>query len=378
MKRIPTPTTCRPFKRVSASLATSLTECMFRAAQERSPELKPYIELSPEALLGVVCHSLMERVSSGRLPPPQEDPVPDREALLQIAANMWDQEISRVKQEFHLLEHVEVPERWPGYGMKRARAVRLVALELQSMLAKSTPYDTCGIVYVEKELVGASGKLHGRPDRVLEGPKGLIVEDFKTGAIRDPVGKVLDRHRRQLLIYCWLVYENTAKWPVLVRLRALEGSSYEERPDLEEARSVVTEVLQRLEQYNSILIQTGQEPEKQMTRLASPSASACRWCQVRPWCEVYWGSKTKDDLASDSRADIEGVLIEEWRPPSPMRLSSSDKQEIRLAVSPGVRLGDGYTLANGALVRCVAARRLSLDSYYLADSYSGLWWKEAR
>lgn len=375
MKQIPNLPKCRILKQVSPSTASDLAECMYKAGQKKAPELKDFFDRSPPALIGTLAHRVIERAftKNSRL----QSAVSEVEDPKEIARKIWNEELQNLLKESNILDRLGHPISWPQYGMKRARTINMAT----EIIRKSSQHDydyseaKKSIIGLERKIEGPSGKIVGRPDRICEENSGIAVEDFKTGSIRDDSGEIRQQYRRQILIYSWLVEKQTDRWPQIARLVPLEGASYEERPERDEAENIVENTLDLLDKYNQIIEDTNGDSNAQASRLANPSADSCRWCRVRPWCDPFWDSPVPKKLSSEYREDIQGKLKVDWSAPRPMHLVGEESGDFVLGINPGTG-GAEKKLQSQTLVRCINAQINEEGESYLADSDSELWWKK--
>ena len=360
--------------RTSPSLAASLSECMFRAAQEHIPEIQELLGKAPSALIGTIAHAVVDRALRFADLPLSSGQGQGRQA---IARQLWEEEEENL---IRSLPPVALPEpaRWPHYAMKRARTCALAASLLHGSTEKErrlSPFPP-HFLTSEVEFQACDGRLAGRIDHLVRTEEGLVVEDLKTGEIRDDGGKLIDVYRRQVLIYAFLVHENLGEWPSSVRLVSVNGDSLEQSIEPNESIRLVETVLRDLTRYNQVASSLEGDAPAQMRTLAAPSPEACRWCRVRAWCAPYWEVKGDWPNANPSRADVGGILAQDWTSGQSMQLGlEGNLREITLGVLPLHVAGGPSNLPKGTRIRCLRARVVQEDKTFHADLYAELWWE---
>lgn len=371
MKEIPKIPQCKPIDHISPSLATDLEQCMYKAGQKRTSQYRRFFEKSSSAYLGMISHRVINRAFTGEGLKNLND-----ESLKETAEKIWDEEIQKLLSKNDNIEKGEVSN-WPKYGMKKARTIKKAKKILEKSIQKRSQFSKENLIKIEENIKDESGKIRGRPDRFYKVNSKLVVEEFKSGSIKDENGMVLERFKKQILIYCWLVEKEVNQWPDLARIQTLEGSSYQQKPIKKEAEKVVQRVLNILEEYNKKLNKIGKRTGNQINDLATPSTEACKWCRIRAWCIRYWNSSVPRINSSEYREDVQGKLQKDWAPPAPMRLLSREKSTFKLGLDPQIT-DRVKKLPTGSMIRCINARIDRKGKSYLADGYSEIWWGDGK
>jgi len=369
MKKIPNTTQCKPLDHVSPTLAADLEQCMYKAGQKRTSQYQRYFEKTPPAYLGIVAHRVINRAFNTNDLNNLKD-----ENLRETAERFWEEEIENLLSENNLDPEDNVSS-WPNYGMKKARTVKEAEKILKEATLKKDSQVKETLVKIEKNIEDESGKIFGRPDRFYKMNSKLVVEEFKSGNIRDDEGEVLNRFRKQILIYCWLVENEIHQWPDLARIQTLEGPSYQEKPIKAESKEIVQGVLNNLNRYNNKLKNLSSKKGDQFEELADPSKEACKWCRIRGWCRLYWDTSVPEKISSEYREDVQGKLQNDWSSPTSMKLSIHGGKTFELGLDPQL-INRQKELSSGTLIRCINARVDSKNESYLADDYSEVWWGE--
>lgn len=260
----------RPIERISPSLGEDLRTCGLRVAFRVDPRFDGLRKLGLAAALGLVSHELTEAVTRGQF---NEVPLPELDRAL---AAEWDRRLAEKATQLAEqwpLGFIPPPERWPGYQLTRVRLLR--QLSEQAHRPRAPGKGSWAKPEVWLEAPGLA--LVGRVDRIERSGKDVELIDLKSGwAVED---EIRPAHRRQLLIYAYLWQAVSGNWPTKVSVQRLNGLRTTLCVDPQEAVEVATELLGRLQDYNTE-VAAGTPPQE----LAAPSAEACTNCDYRPAC----------------------------------------------------------------------------------------------
>lgn len=207
----------RPLAYVTASSAAGLGGCLLRIAFRSDPEMRAAVPSSPAARLGTAAHSVLETAGRGRL---GTSGFPDafETAWSGAVAEQW-----RLSQGSPFEAGWRRAEDWPGFSMTKGRTRRLAArLAPPPGAAAEEPGNREPGVLEEHLQSACGGILRGRADVVRRYPDH-VVQDYKTGSIRDADGRLKSAYRTQLLLYAYLEHEESGSWPVRAEVIPLRG-----------------------------------------------------------------------------------------------------------------------------------------------------------
>jgi hypothetical protein len=181
----------------------------------------------------------------------------------------------------------------PKFDVVRLRALARAAeltrdtpgAEARADDAKAAPFG------YELRVESADGLIAGRIDRAIPGPDGVILQDYKSGAIftlrHGDERELKPEYAVQLRLYAALYHDATGTWPSRLELVPLSGppqivpfSPTESLRLLDKARKILTQVNEGMDHY-------GSDWDAAERSLASPSPAACRFCPYRPACVTY-------------------------------------------------------------------------------------------
>lgn len=232
-------------------------------------------------MLGSASHRVCELAARGEF-----DERHSAEEARPAARAVWDAEVKKGWQRI-LASPVRLadppgPSRWPGYQVARLRGVGR-ALQDYRPGPRAGVATVPGHVRVEHELRDPASPLMGRIDRLEETRDGLVVVDLKS-ALRGHSG-LRPAHRRQLLVYCYLVSRVEGRWPMLAAIRYLDGESDEMEVVPSEAETVAFELLALREDYEAAVAAGAGAGQ-----LSRPSADSCAFCDYVCVCEPFFSS----------------------------------------------------------------------------------------
>lgn len=282
---------------VTPSSGEALRACALRVAYSLDEACRWLCVPSTWSILGRATHHLCEIAVEGAL-----DDCSSEEAAKALAQRVWDEEV-RAGEE-HLLGSAAVlapapaVDRWPGYHLSRTRAVRRALQDyrhggsvssLAPCLGEAAKWPgaveplavtACREVEVEVWLEDAEHPLAGRLDRLESNDGRLEVYDLKS-AFGGHEG-LRPSHRRQLLVYSYLVRRARGGWPARAGVRYLDGQEDVVEVVPAEAQTVAFELLSLLQDYNQRVTSSA------MRTLANPSDEACQFCDYKCLCEPFF------------------------------------------------------------------------------------------
>ena len=261
-----------PRDHITPSGACALLRCPLSVAFTDDPRFPGGGESSPALVLGTVAHAVLEAAAKGRV------------SCREDAALIWDEEIT--KECARCPESVEwgPPSGWRSYHLKRSRALtHAVAVGSRWSGGRGESGGSGFGGGAEVKLSALGGLLEGRIDLLVVGPP-RIIEDYKTGSVRDAVGDMKEEYRVQLQLYAVLDHANSGKWPEKARAVPLVGPPEEIDVDPVDAMALLDEVQSALATYRAAV------DGKTVLTLARPSPDACSRCDFRVNCPSFWDS----------------------------------------------------------------------------------------
>lgn len=293
----------KPIARISPSMAARLQRCALEAIYSSNTSTGLPAISGPAARIGTACHRVLEAIANGDIPA-----TANWETAFQ---DLWAS-ILRVQEHEALNSpyerHVGPAGRWRNVGIQRARLKRL-AYQLWNAQQE---YDVTPSA--ERRYEAFHGHLVGIADVVRETPAGIVIEDYKTGTIRDvdeETGTTTIRasYRQQMLLYAAMHHDVHGVWPIRGRLIPLEGDPVDVPIAPDEASQLVSDILQRAEKANTLLTQG-----IPLEQIGQPSPDTCRYCVYQAPCPAFWAAVDHtwaweihaiegDILRTDSRAD---------------------------------------------------------------------------
>lgn len=290
-----------PIAAISPSLAETLRNCPLQAALSRIPSLRRFVLGNPKAWLGTAYHEVLEKLWS-----PVEENLTDDE----LVEHLWSRAIENIRAQASgrpLDRRFSEPEKWPGYFLARAcvqvRAQQALA-ELPREQASGSPRDSqkSGTMR-EKDLSAMDGRLVGKPDVVLPGE----IRDYKSGNIFETTADgsqiVKQGYVRQLRLYGHLVHTTSGQCPSKGKLLPMQGEAVEIDLGPNTCQAAAEEAVNLLDTFNERLA-TASGPND----LATPSPHACRWCQFKAICPVFWANVDESWAGDLGSAAVRGNL----------------------------------------------------------------------
>lgn len=282
-------------------------ECRLRGVWKAFHQ-PPLLPSSPAARLGSIIHRLLEEAGRGAFTPPTGPNGAEARFIQLVAENEQIMAKRPLESRF-----VPLKEHIPKFEVLRIRALaRADDLSAELHGSKASAAEGAGAPYgFELPVESADGLIAGQIDRALPTPGGVVLQDYKSGAIFSAgpgaEHEVKPEYALQLRLYAALYKEKIGKWPSNLQLVPLSGEPHDVSfsPDeclrlLDEARAIIGEA-------NEDIARCGGDSDALESLLASPSPSACRFCPYRPACRRYMSH----DLPADDPgwpADVWGTL----------------------------------------------------------------------
>jgi hypothetical protein len=289
----------QPIPSVSPSLSETLRKCPLQAAFSRLPELNKFVIGNPKAWLGIAYHEVMEKIWA---------PIEIELTGDELVEHLWSKSIQALKQK--KLDHplncrFSVHEKWPGYYLTRAcvqmRAQQVLA-ERPLGLARPETSTVRSNIFREQYLTALDGKLVGKPDIIMENE----IRDYKSGKVyveTDEGATVKEEYVRQLYLYGHLVHASSGKCPEKGQLLPMQGENIEIDLDPSLCAAEAARAVSLLDSYNSRLANASD-----VLDIATPSPSACRWCQFKLVCPAFWKAAKDGWIEEIANGAVRGML----------------------------------------------------------------------
>lgn len=269
----------------------------------------PLLPPSPLAELGTVIHELLGAAGRGELEGGGHDRI----------ETTWLDLVSRAEMRMarSALQRHQVPlsRSIPDYEVRRLRAFHRAA-EIAGVAVRGhvgrprqgSEHTGCE-VWVESN----DGRIGGYIDRAKMTPEGVVLSDYKSGAVlvsdENASSRMARRaYKEQLMLYATLYRLTFGVWPVRLEAVPLQGAAVAVPFDAAEAEGLHADAVVFLQDANrriaEIEIGRGKAAE-----LASPRSGHCRLCLFRPACQAYWFARTQSPQEKWP-SDVRGVVHE--------------------------------------------------------------------
>jgi PD-(D/E)XK nuclease superfamily len=275
------------FDRVSPSRYTSMKSCLLSevfTASKNEPLLPP----SPFAKLGSVIHKLLRAAGSGKLNVTVKENLDAawREMISNSEETMIASALTR-----HL---VPLSRSVPDLEVRKFRTFRK-AFEIGNDVFRrgtSTYVKTSESKGTEVWIESRDGRLGGYIDCVTITNEGVILSEYKTGAVldyrtRNDTREVKQSYEEQLKLYAYLYHDKFGVWPFRLEIVPLQRSPIEVLFEHKDAERLFEEATTYLLVANE-RIKKVKEGKAALPDLASPGPKHCRFCLFRPACSAYW------------------------------------------------------------------------------------------
>jgi len=299
------------FRRISPSRYTAMRACLLREVWAVSGN-EPLLPPSPVAELGSVIHQLLELAGRGQL---------DGGGKTQVDA-AWGELILEVEKKMtlrRLSKHlVPLTRSISDFEVRKMRACRRAAEIAYDALRAHDDHDKNSLVPTGFELwvENKTGEVGGYIDRVMRTEDGVVLCDYKSGAILDSrtgadPGDLKREYKEQLMLYAALYQIKRGAWPVRLDVVSLQGNPVKVVFEPEDAELLLAEASTFLYAANERIAQV-ENGNAETTSLASPLAAHCRFCLFRPACQTYWIAKERESQEKWP-SDVQGFLRETTR-----------------------------------------------------------------
>ena len=315
----------KPIRRLSPSRYTEMRCCLLRevwTAADNESLLPP----SPLAVLGTVIHELLRSAGRGELEGEGNGKI--ERTWLDLVA------LAEKKMELSAMQRHQVPlsRSIPDYEVKKLRAchraaeIARVAIRWQgSRYKQGTKY-----IGFEVWVESPDGQIGGYIDRATMTPEGVILSDYKSGAVfnssrNSPSGGIRQTYREQLLLYAALFQLNCGVWPIRLEVVPLQGQPITIPFDTGEAQRIFKDASTFLYEANQ-RIEEVKNRHKEIIELATPRVANCMLCLFRPMCRAYWLARTQE-VQGKWPTDVRGTVIE---------MTRQHNGKVCIRIEPGV------------------------------------------
>ena len=298
----------KPIRRVSPSRYTAMRSCLLREVWTAAGN-EPLLPPSPLAELGTLIHELLGAAGRGELEGGGNGRV--EQTWLDLVA------LAEKRMELSALRRHQVPlsRSIPDYEVRRLRAchrateIAGAAVRGQAGRPRQGPEHTGFEVWVESR----AGHIGGYIDRATMTPEGVVLSDFKSGAVLVSgkgagLGAVRRAHKEQLILYAALYQLKCGVWPVRLEVVPLQGAPITVPYDTGEAQHLLAGADTLLHEANRRIAEA-ENGHRGIVELASPCVENCRLCLFRPACQAYWLVRTQGAQAKWP-ADVKGTVDE--------------------------------------------------------------------
>jgi len=301
----------KQFRRVSPSRYTAMQACLLREVWIASGN-KPLLPPSPLAELGSVIHRLLEAAGRGQLHSGRKEKVDATwdELVLDAERNMAR---STLRQ-----HQVPMSRSIPDFQVRKLRACRRAAKIAHDAFRaydgppRQSPQPTGFELWVESD----DGQVGGYIDRVTMTKEGVVLSDYKSGAVLDSgtgesSGELKRAYKVQMELYAALYRLKSGVWPIQLEIVPLQGTPVDVRFDPEKAERLLAEASTFLRSANKRIVEV-ENGSAEIIGLASPQSMYCRFCLFRPACRAYWIAK-RQESQEKWPVDVLGFLRETTR-----------------------------------------------------------------
>jgi len=257
----------------------------------------------PRAELGSIAHRILEAAGRGELEGVGNEEVDKR----------WKALVSEAEARMRLSpirrHHAPLSRSIPDFQVLKlrtcSRALEIAREEHRSSGKPPKPFPrTTGFeLWVESD----EGELGGFIDRARETSEGVVLSDYKSGAIFKKCSRELKQaYRIQMQLYAALYRQKTDTWPVRLEVIPLQGESIEVAFEPEHAERLLREAKEFLQTTNK-RIDAVRDGTMNTTVLAVALPEHCRLCLFRPACGEYWDTRQRE-IDAKWPADVRGIL----------------------------------------------------------------------
>ena len=271
--------------RISPSTYAALLKCPLRACLASDREQPAPILSGPVAQIGTITHELLELASKGDVLESEMESkwsalVAEKETeLKENVATVWMVPLCETAFRFTERSHLAV-----SHARKVARETASTRQEETGGFRRACNPS----IKAEEWMVTPDGKIGGQIDCLVETPEGVIIRDFKTGAIfekkDEQSGEALELkedYKLQLQLYAGIYFENKGQWPKALEVIPMSGKTETIAVVPEECETLLRDAKAKLDKINELLAAADAKT------LAMPTPSSCKYCGFRPTCDSY-------------------------------------------------------------------------------------------
>ena len=305
------------FGQVSYSELIDLQKCLLKGSEKHLTLSTPLPDSIPTraTIIGIFHHKAMELATLGLPQEELENRLEDLIAASQVAASAWRH-----------LRRLGSVSNWDEINQSFTSAMRWNRAQRER--------ETCNVVKVESTLTSSDGVFFGKPDRYAIAGDQAFLTEFKTSGLRDSEGEIRKEYLTQLLFYAALLIDHYPVRQVTAQLESSTGEEFSLIVGTNEAHRFATEVKRSVEDANQRIAGLHSPLD-----LATPSADACNYCNLRVLCKAFASGQKELNLARGQfvlTATVKSLAAsEETGSTASLELQQADNT-FRLIVPDGV------------------------------------------
>lgn len=296
----------RKLSRISPSRFTRLKGCSLKEVIAGSEGKIQLLPTSPSAKVGLAVHGFLERAGKGEFDGLTKDQI----------RSAWDREIQSIESE--MKANVLDAHLVPLYRNFRNFEVKMnLALNFAKTIADTRPAPTnekppyrFKKIGREVWLQNSSGTVGGKVDCIEFNENGIVLKDFKSGAIIDGEdGSIKEQYIEQMKLYAALYFEEEKVWPKTLSLIGMGGETANIPFTTDECVHLLRSAEDQLNKVNTAIDENQDALSSLGGILATPSILECRFCTWRPGCMTYWENfSEKQPLPDGWPIDVSGKV----------------------------------------------------------------------
>lgn len=237
----------------------------------------------------------------------------------EIIDTTWDKLVEEAEKRMllsALSSHlVPLSKSVPDYEVRKLRAFRRASEIAHDVITPKTASHALSMHLMEHEVwvESSDGTVGGFIDRVNRTKDGVVLSDYKSGAIMDSPKdggstELRQSYKAQLELYAALYHSKYGSWPIRLEIVPLQGATVDVIWDPTDAASLLAEASAFLLIVNQRIAEVQNGRAKAHT-LASAQPTCCRYCLFRPGCQAYWIARERPS-AEKWPLDLRGFLRE--------------------------------------------------------------------
>ena len=289
-------------RRISPSRYVFATRCARRELWSAS-RFPPALPVSAYACLGSVIHRLFEKAGNGEL---------DAERVRRAWEELLAEKEREMEDDGLLRPLVPLKRSVRDFEVRKLRSEARAA-EIASSYKPHSGRGHDRSLGPELWVVSEDGIVGGRIDNAYLGAQGVVLQDFKSGALTETIGEQSPvpkpEYVRQLQLYAALYRDRFDVWPTSLELVPLTGEPLAVPCHHKECSRVLDDAKAWYFSINMKLKElSGQSSDTVMGSLAEPSPDVCVGCLYRPRCKPYYAARSADGGDTEWPLDLFGEI----------------------------------------------------------------------